>query len=300
MDLQSFHRESIEDREGFWAEQANLIHWHKPFERVLDYSNPPFTRWFVGGETNLCYNAIDRHLASQADKPALIYVSTETDTEVTYSFNELSLEVQRMAAILQELGVGKGECGSGVIEFVDPTTGERMLKGRYLAQSQGREALTDGDGALYLMRDPRGLSVEEALPEVFQNLVRYGDLCRAKLREEMQIEFAIENGRLAILDAVRVQRSSRAAVRIAVALAEDGIKTLEDFATCADWELAGGWTTANGERVKDDGLLEKFEVDLTEAQNLVMTARVMLGWVDPTEGVVEDDEDDEDEGDAEE
>ncbi|HAV07331.1 MAG TPA: transcription termination/antitermination protein NusA [Rhodobacteraceae bacterium] len=85
-----------------------------------------------------------------------------------------------------------------------------------------------------------------------------------------------------------------------VALAEDGIKTLEDFATCADWELAGGWTTANGERVKDDGLLEKFEVDLTEAQNLVMTARVMLGWVDPTEGVVEDDEDDEDEGDAEE
>ncbi|MGP6089007.1 transcription termination factor NusA [Antarctobacter jejuensis] len=67
------------------------------------------------------------------------------------------------------------------------------------------------------------------------------------------------------------------------ALAEDGIKTLEDFATCADWELAGGWTTANGQRVKDDGLLEKFEVDLEEAQNMVMTARVLLGWVDPTE-----------------
>jgi len=135
----------------------------------------------------------------------------------------LGLVVQAMA-----LGVGKGECGSGVIEFVDPTTGERTLKGRYLAQSQGREALTDGDGALYLMRDPRGLSVEEALPDVFENLVRYGDLCRAKLREEMQIEFAIENGRLAILDAVRVQRSSRAAVRIAVALAEDGIIPREE------------------------------------------------------------------------
>ncbi|KPP86465.1 MAG: N utilization substance protein A [Rhodobacteraceae bacterium HLUCCO07] len=67
------------------------------------------------------------------------------------------------------------------------------------------------------------------------------------------------------------------------ALAEDGIKTLEDFATCADWELAGGWTTVDGERVKDEGLLEKFDVGLEEAQNMIMTARVMLGWVDPTE-----------------
>ena len=67
------------------------------------------------------------------------------------------------------------------------------------------------------------------------------------------------------------------------ALALDGIKTLEDFATCADWELAGGWTTENGQRKKDEGVLEKFDVSLEEAQNLVMTARVMLGWVDPTE-----------------
>ena len=66
-------------------------------------------------------------------------------------------------------------------------------------------------------------------------------------------------------------------------LAEDGVKTLEDFATCADWELAGGWTTENGQRVKDDGLLEKFDVSLEEAQTMVMTARVLLGWVDPTE-----------------
>jgi N utilization substance protein A len=65
------------------------------------------------------------------------------------------------------------------------------------------------------------------------------------------------------------------------ALAEDGIKTLEDFATCADWELSGGWTTVDGERVKDDGLLESFEVSLAEAQDLVMTARILLGWVDP-------------------
>ncbi|MDB6182113.1 transcription termination factor NusA [Paracoccus fistulariae] len=67
------------------------------------------------------------------------------------------------------------------------------------------------------------------------------------------------------------------------ALAKDDIKTLEDFATCADWELAGGWTTVDGQRVKDDGLLEAFDVSLEEAQNLIMTARVSLGWVDPAE-----------------
>jgi len=76
------------------------------------------------------------------------------------------------------------------------------------------------------------------------------------------------------------------------ALAKDGIKTLEDFATCADWELAGGWTTVNGERVKDIGLLEPFDVSLEEAQTMVMTARVMLGWVDPTEMEGAEDEDD--------
>ncbi len=76
-------------------------------------------------------------------------------------------------------------------------------------------------------------------------------------------------------------------------LAKDGVKTLEDFATCADWELAGGWTTENGERHKDEGLLEPFDMSLEEAQHLVMTARVLLGWVDPTE-LEEEEADDED------
>ena len=67
------------------------------------------------------------------------------------------------------------------------------------------------------------------------------------------------------------------------ALASDGVKTLEDFATCADWELAGGWTTVDGERIKDEGLLEKFDVSLEEAQSMVMNARIQLGWVDPAE-----------------
>ncbi|GAB4381824.1 transcription termination factor NusA [Albidovulum sp.] len=77
------------------------------------------------------------------------------------------------------------------------------------------------------------------------------------------------------------------------ALAQEGIKTLEDFATCADWELAGGWTTVNGERVKDDGILEKFDLSLEEAQHLVMTARIQLGWVDPAELESGDEADDE-------
>jgi propionyl-CoA synthetase len=104
-----FHRRSIEDRDGFWTEQAQLIDWQKPFEQVCDYSKPPFATWFAGGKTNLCHNAVDRHLATRPDQNALIFVSTETDTEIAYSFRDLHAEVQRMAAILKELGVGKGD-----------------------------------------------------------------------------------------------------------------------------------------------------------------------------------------------
>ena len=106
---QQFHQRSISDPEGFWGEQAGLIHWHKPFGKVLDYSRPPFAKWFVGGETNLCHNAVDRHLNDRPDQNALIFVSTETDTEKTYSFRELHAEVNRCAAMMQGLGVAKGD-----------------------------------------------------------------------------------------------------------------------------------------------------------------------------------------------
>jgi propionyl-CoA synthetase len=106
---QEFHRRSIEERDAFWSEQASLIDWHRPFDQVLDYSNPPFAKWFVGGETNLCYNAVDRHLPERADQPALIYISSETNREKTYTYRELHAEVQQMAAVLQSLGVGKGD-----------------------------------------------------------------------------------------------------------------------------------------------------------------------------------------------
>ncbi|KPK27257.1 MAG: propionate--CoA ligase [Betaproteobacteria bacterium SG8_40] len=106
---QQFYRRSIEDRDAFWTEQAALIDWNKPFDQVLEYSNPPFARWFVGGQTNLCHNAIDRHLDARGGQPALIYISTETGAEKTYSYDELHEEVVRCAAVLRGLGVGKGD-----------------------------------------------------------------------------------------------------------------------------------------------------------------------------------------------
>lgn len=130
----------------------------------------------------------------------------------------LGLVVQAMA-----LGVGKGECGTGIVQFVGSADGVPKIVGRYLGQSQARATLGTIEGALYLTKDARGPSLEEQCPEAFAQLQAFGALSRQKLREEMQIEFAIENGALRILDAVRVPRSPRASVRIAVALAEDGI-----------------------------------------------------------------------------
>jgi len=104
-----FHARSIKDPGGFWAEQAALIDWKTPFTQVLDYSRPPFAKWFVGGTTNLCHNAVDRHVATRGDQAALIYISTETGEEKTFTFRQLHREVNRMAGILQALGVGRGD-----------------------------------------------------------------------------------------------------------------------------------------------------------------------------------------------
>ncbi|MES2399143.1 MAG: propionate--CoA ligase [Pseudomonadota bacterium] len=104
-----FYRQSVDQPEVFWTEQAKLIDWHKPFTRVCNYDNPPFAHWFEGGQTNLCHNAVDRHLETRGDQAALIYVSSETGIEKTYSFKELHVEVQRMAASLLAMGVVKGD-----------------------------------------------------------------------------------------------------------------------------------------------------------------------------------------------
>lgn len=104
-----FHRDSLINRDAFWAKQAELVDWQTPPQQICDYSNPPFAKWFVGGTTNLCFNAVDRHLKDRADQAALIFVSTETNEERVYSFRELHAEVQRMAAALKSLGVSKGD-----------------------------------------------------------------------------------------------------------------------------------------------------------------------------------------------
>jgi propionyl-CoA synthetase len=104
-----FYRRSIDQPDAFWAEQARLVDWHRPFERVLDYRRPPFARWFVGGQTNLCHNAVDRHLSTRSDQLALVWISTEVDQQKSYTFRELHAEVNRFAAVLQDLGVRKGD-----------------------------------------------------------------------------------------------------------------------------------------------------------------------------------------------
>jgi propionyl-CoA synthetase len=109
MNYAEFYKQSVDDPQTFWAKQAEMIDWHQPYHQVLDYSHPPFTKWFVGGQTNLCFNAVDRWVDKQGDRPALITISTETNTEKVYTFAELKTEVQRMAAVMHSLGVGKGD-----------------------------------------------------------------------------------------------------------------------------------------------------------------------------------------------
>ncbi len=109
MSYADFYRQSVEQPDAFWTEQAKLIDWFKPFERVCNYDKPPFVHWFEGGLSNLCHNAVDRHLKGRADQAALIAISTETGSEKSYSFAELHREVQRMAASLKALGVQKGD-----------------------------------------------------------------------------------------------------------------------------------------------------------------------------------------------
>ena len=109
MRYEEFHRWSLEDPEGFWAEQAKAIHWHVPPQRILDDDNPPFRKWFAGGETNLCHNAVDRHLEARGDQLALVAISSETGVTREITYRELHREVNAFAASLVELGVGRGD-----------------------------------------------------------------------------------------------------------------------------------------------------------------------------------------------
>ncbi len=101
---------SVQDPEGFWAEAAEAITWHRKWDKVLDASNPPFYRWFSGGELNTCYNALDRHVeGGRADQTALIYDSPVTKTIQKFTYRELLDQVSRFAGVLKTLGVHKGD-----------------------------------------------------------------------------------------------------------------------------------------------------------------------------------------------
>ena len=129
----------------------------------------------------------------------------------------LGLVVQEMA-----FGLGEGESGTGVLQLIDENNGRPKIKGRYTQQSQKRPK-SSGDSTLYLTKDVRGLSLEDNNEKIFRQLVDFATLMRIKLREEMQIEFSIQNGILHILDGIKTPRKSQAAVRVAVTLAEEGI-----------------------------------------------------------------------------
>src|SRR5262245_5065717 len=101
---------SLEDPERFWGEASKSIHWHKPWTKVLDDSKPPFYRWFVGGEVNTCYNALDRHVeGGRADQLALVYDSPVTGVVRSYTYRQLRDEVAKFAGALASLGVVKGD-----------------------------------------------------------------------------------------------------------------------------------------------------------------------------------------------
>ena len=108
-----FHQRSIAEPDAFWGEEAALIDWKVQPSSICDYSHPPFTKWFGGGVTNLCHNAVDRHAATCPNGRALIFISTETGTEKVYSFAELKSEVMRMAKIMKGLGVSPVPSAAG-------------------------------------------------------------------------------------------------------------------------------------------------------------------------------------------
>lgn len=105
----SLYERAAADREGFWADQARELHWHTPFTRVLDWSNPPFAEWFADGELNVAYNCLDRHVeAGNGDRIALRWEGEPGDRRnVTYT--ELTDEVKRLSNVLIDLGIERGD-----------------------------------------------------------------------------------------------------------------------------------------------------------------------------------------------
>lgn len=101
---------SIADPKAFWADVASGVDWYKPWDTVLDDRRAPFSRWFVGGQINTCFNAVDRHVdRGRGEQPALIYDSPMTGTTHSFTYRALRDQIARFAGVLRELGVGKGD-----------------------------------------------------------------------------------------------------------------------------------------------------------------------------------------------
>lgn len=136
MNFSDLYQHSLSDKQAFWGEQAKRIYWHKPPQQILDDSKLPFAKWYVGGETNLCYNCVDRHLEDRAEQDAYIWVSTEINQEMVenypniidsfkklgdkvelyndyakcrLTYNQLYKEVNYFADVLQRQGITKGD-----------------------------------------------------------------------------------------------------------------------------------------------------------------------------------------------
>jgi acetyl-CoA synthetase len=108
-EYQKMHKESIEDPEGFWAKIADELHWYKKWDKVVDTSDAPFYKWFVGGKTNICYNCVDKHVdAGHGDKMAILWEG-EPEDRSTLTYAELLGEVQLFANVLKKMGIKKGD-----------------------------------------------------------------------------------------------------------------------------------------------------------------------------------------------
>ena len=106
----NLYEEAKEDRLGFWANQSReLLHWHKPFTEVLDWSNPPFATWFADGALNVSYNCLDRHVAEGRGERVALHFEGEPGDTRTVTYQELTSDVKRAANLLASLGVQQGD-----------------------------------------------------------------------------------------------------------------------------------------------------------------------------------------------
>ena len=123
MRYEDLYRRSIEQPEAFWAEAATAIDWKVPPREILEYERPPFRRWFCGGTTNLCHNAVDRHLAERGDQLALVGWSSEAGEVRELTYRQLHREVNTFAAALHSLGVDTGDrVVNGIERFFSQVT----------------------------------------------------------------------------------------------------------------------------------------------------------------------------------